>query len=146
MASLDRLDRAPGFVRRALTGSLVKRQKRVHYGQVVPIEDVERILGFVTSVTRVACICRQATLGTEQRYCYGVSLAPDGGELGRLIRGIDADYLNGPHNKGLEALSKEETLAAFQNTNGKGSATPSGPSSPRSSAASATATAPTAWP
>jgi ferredoxin len=112
--SLDRLDRAPAFVRRALTGSLVRRQKRMHYGQVIPLEEVEKILGFVTSVTRVACICRQATLGTEQRYCYGVSLAPDGGELIKIIRDIDQDYLTGPHTKGLEALSKEETLAAFR--------------------------------
>jgi ferredoxin len=114
IASLDRLDRAPGFVRRALTPSLIRRQKKYHYGQVVPIEEVERILDFVTSVTRVACICRQATLGTEQRYCYGVSLAPDGGELMRIIREIGQDYLTGPHTKGLEALSKEETLAAFR--------------------------------
>ena len=98
---LDRLEQAPGFVRRALTGSLVRRQKRVNYGQVVPIEDVERILEFVTSVTRVACICRQATLGTEQRYCYGVSLAPNGGEQMKIIREIDMDYLTGPHTKGL---------------------------------------------
>lgn len=112
--SLDKLDRAPAFVRRALTGTYVKRAQRVHYGQVVPLEDVERILGFVTSVTRVACICRQATVGSEQRYCYGVSLAPDGGEFARLIRGIGADYLTGPHTKGLESLTKEETLAAFR--------------------------------
>jgi hypothetical protein len=64
--SLDRLDRAPGFVRRALTGSLVRRQKRSHYGQVVPIEDVERILGFVTSVTRVACFCPRRRWGRNK--------------------------------------------------------------------------------
>jgi ferredoxin len=112
--SLDQLDRAPRFVRQALTTKMVRRQKKVHYGQVVPIEDVERILAFVTSVTRVACICRQSTLGTEQRYCYGVSLAPDGGEMLSIIRGLGADYLTGPHTKGLEALSREETLAAFR--------------------------------
>ena len=112
--SLDRLDRAPAFVRRALTGSLVKRQKRVHYGQVVPFEDVERIMDFVTSVTRVACICRQATLGREHRYCYGVSLAPNGGRLAEMIRGLGQDYLTGPHTNGLEGLTKEEALAAFR--------------------------------
>lgn len=113
-AGLDRLDRAPAFVRRAITGRLVKRQKRVHYGQVVPLEEVEKILGFVTSVTRVACLCRQATVGSEQRYCYGVSLAPQGGELMRIIDELGEDYLTGPHTKGLEVLSKEETLAAFR--------------------------------
>ncbi|MGB8952024.1 MAG: 4Fe-4S binding protein [Candidatus Aminicenantales bacterium] len=112
--SLDRLDRAPGFVRRVLTTNLVKRQQRVHFGQVVPIEEVEQILDFVTSAVRVACICRQVNLGTEQRYCYGLSLAPNGGELAKLIREIDAAYLTGPHTKGLEMLSKEETLAAMR--------------------------------
>ena len=112
--SLDRLDRVPGFVQRALTTSYVKRQQRIHFGQVIPIEDVERIFDFVTSITRVACICRQATIRTEQRYCYALSLAPNGGEQMQIIREIDADYLTGPHTKGLEELSKEETLAAFR--------------------------------
>ncbi len=37
-----------------MTPFMVNRQKKVHYGQVVPIEDVERIFGFVNSVVRLA--------------------------------------------------------------------------------------------
>jgi ferredoxin len=111
--SLSRLDQAPGFVRRALTWGLVKRQQAHHYGQVVPIEDVGRILDFVTSVVRVACICRHVTLGTEQRYCYGVSMAPDGGQLAQTIREIDVGYLTGPETKGLEVMSPARTLEAM---------------------------------
>jgi ferredoxin len=112
--SLNRLHQAPGFVQRALTWGLVKRQQKYHYGQVVPIEDIERILDFVTSVVRVACVCRYTTIGSEQRYCYGVSMAPNGGQLAQIIREIDVGYLTGPDTKGLETLSKAETLKAIR--------------------------------
>ncbi|MCL5025197.1 MAG: 4Fe-4S binding protein [Chloroflexi bacterium] len=111
---LERLDRAPGFVRRVVRWRTTSRMKKIHFGQVLPIEDVERIFDFATSIVRVACICRQAVLGSEQRYCYGVSMAPDGGRLGEIIRAIDASYLTGPDTAGLESLSKEEALAAFR--------------------------------
>ncbi|MHC4332743.1 MAG: hypothetical protein ACYSUV_03210 [Planctomycetota bacterium] len=68
----------------------------MHYGQVVPIEDIERIFGFVNSVIRVACICRHVTLGKEKRYCYGVSIGPNGGKFGEIVRGLDGSFLNGP--------------------------------------------------
>jgi len=112
--SLDRLQRAPGFVRRAILWGAQRRQKKYHYGQVIPIEDVERIFHFVTSIVRIACVCRHTTVGSEQRYCYGVSLAPKGGLLADLIRGIDASYLTGPQTKGLEMLGHEEALAALR--------------------------------
>jgi ferredoxin len=114
VARLNRLDQAPGFVRRVIQWRTSNSMKKVHFGQVVPIEDLEQIFGFVTSVVRVACICRYATLGSEQRYCYGVSLAPNGGQFREIIRQIDASYLLGPDAAGLETISKEETLAAFR--------------------------------
>lgn len=112
--SLERLERAPSFVRRVLTWGLVKRQQKHHYGQVVPIEEVERIFGFVTSIARVACFCRQATVGREQRYCYGVSMAPNGGQLIQLIREIDVSYLTGPQTQGIEMLDRTEALESLR--------------------------------
>jgi ferredoxin len=119
--SLDRLEAAPAFVRSVIMPIIVGRQKKVHYGQVLPIEDVEQVFGFVNSVVRVACICRQATLGSEQRYCYGVSMVPqaDSG-FHQLIREIDADYLTGPDTAGLETLSKEDALAKLRAHEGEG--------------------------
>ncbi len=112
---LERLRRAPPFVRSVVTPLLVNRQKKKHYGQVVPIEEVERIFTFVNSVVRLPCICRQATVGTEQRYCYGVSMVgQEESRLGQMLREIDASYLTGPDTGGLEALSKEEALASFR--------------------------------
>jgi len=90
------------------------RQKKIHFGQVLPIEDVERIFGFVGSIIRLACFCRQITVGTEQRYCYGVSMAPQGGKFEQIIREIDAGYLTGPDTAGLETLSKDEALDSLR--------------------------------
>lgn len=66
---MERLDQAPGFVRRAVAWRYGSKMKNIHYGQVLPIEDVERIFYFITSVVRLACICREATLVSEQRLC-----------------------------------------------------------------------------
>lgn len=115
MEGLEKLRRAPSFVRWAVTPLLVNRQKKSHYGQVVPIEEVERILGFVNSVVRMPCICRQAMTGTEQRYCYGVSMVPyEESGLARMARELDASWLTGPDTGGLEALSREEALASLR--------------------------------
>jgi Pyruvate/2-oxoacid:ferredoxin oxidoreductase delta subunit len=62
----------------------------------------------------IACVCRKATLGQEKRYCYGVSLGPDGGELGRIFAGIDNSFLKGVAGAGLERLDRLEAVTAFR--------------------------------
>jgi Pyruvate/2-oxoacid:ferredoxin oxidoreductase delta subunit len=50
------------------------RQKKTHFGQIVPIEDVETILGGVSSIVRLPCICRKVTTGKQVRVCYAVGM------------------------------------------------------------------------
>lgn len=114
MGKLEKLSRAPAFVKGVLAPYISGRQKKIHFGQVLPMEDIERIFGFVSSVIRTACLCRQENLGTEQRYCYGISMAPQGGEFRKIIEEIDASYLTGPDTAGLETLTKEEALDSFR--------------------------------
>ncbi len=111
---VEKLERAPAFVQKAVRRGLLRKQKAHHFGQVVPIEEIEKILGFANSVVRLACMCRKVTVGTEQRFCYGISLDPGELELIRILKGINADYLIGPETKGLESLSRAEALAAFR--------------------------------
>ncbi len=108
----DRLNQMPLIVRRILSWRVNNQQKKNHYGQVVPIEDIERIFELVTCVVRVACICRYATLRSEQRYCYALSMVPDGGQMGEMIR--KSSLLSGPGTIGLETLTKEQALASFR--------------------------------
>ncbi len=114
LRQVEKLDKLPAFVQRAVRRQILRKQKVDHFGQVVPIEEIEKIFGFVTSIVRLACICRHLTVGHEHRFCYGVSLAPNGGEWTRFLREIDAGYLIGPETKGLEVLSARDTLAAFR--------------------------------
>jgi ferredoxin len=46
-----------------------------HFGQVLPIEDVEAVVDRVDSITRMPCGCRFLTTGrTDQRYCFGFGI------------------------------------------------------------------------
>lgn len=111
---LEQLDRLPAFMR-GLVGRLVtRRQKKIHFGQILPLEDIQEIFGFVKTIVRVTCICRQASLGQEKRYCYGVSLAPEGGQFADILAGLDQSFLAGPDSRGLEVLKPEEALAALR--------------------------------
>lgn len=107
----QRLDAAPPAIARLASWWVTRKSKRTHFGQVVPIEDVERILGFLNSIVRVPCVCRHATLGREERYCFGVSMGPQGGEF--LDLAADSWGL-GPDTSGFEELDKDEALSLMR--------------------------------
>lgn len=113
-ARLEQLQKAPRLVQSLVKRLLTRKMKRVHFGQVLPIEEVERIFEFVNSVTRVACICRHVTLGKEKRYCYGISMGPNGGKFAEIVHGVDKSFLSGPAVEGMEVISKEEAIAALR--------------------------------
>jgi Pyruvate/2-oxoacid:ferredoxin oxidoreductase delta subunit len=118
--ALGKLDKIPSFFTRGIRRKITEKQQVMHFGQVVPIEDVERILGFTTSIVRLACICRHVAFGPEHRYCYGISLGPQGGELLDIVRGVDPAYLIGPQTGGLEYLGKDEALALMRENEEEG--------------------------
>jgi len=111
---LDRLSKAPRFIRDMVSRMVTRKMKKVHFGQVVPIEEIEQIFGFTNSIVRLACICRQTTLGKEKRYCYGISLAPDGGKLAEIYRGLEKSSPSGPDTTRFEKLTREEAISAFR--------------------------------
>jgi ferredoxin len=117
---LESLQKAPAAVRKSTIKAVVRRQKKHHYGQVVPYEDLERIMDFTSTVTRIACICRQATVRSEQRYCYAISLLPDDRNFIKIIRDAGISYLSGPDVKGMESLGKKEALEALRRHEAEG--------------------------
>lgn len=118
--ALTALDVMPDFLWKGVRKRITAKQKARHFGQVVPLEDVERVLALTTSVVRLACICRNVSSAREQRYCFGVSMAPAGGGIAELLREIDASYLIGPHGEGLETMSKEKALALIRESEREG--------------------------
>jgi Pyruvate/2-oxoacid:ferredoxin oxidoreductase delta subunit len=111
----EQIRKMPAFVRAVITPYISNKRKKTHFGQVLPIEDIESIFGFVNHVVRLACACRNVKLGSDkERYCYGVSLSPQGGIYRETIKEIDPGYLVGPDTPRHEVLTKEEALNYFR--------------------------------
>jgi len=109
----ERLAKAPRFVRSVVSRMITRKMKKHHFGQVVPIEEIEEIFGFLNSIFRLDCICRHVILGKKKRYCYGISLGQNGGMIGEIMQGVDKSFYRGPDTAGLEFLTKEEAISAF---------------------------------
>jgi len=78
LSMLDKIQALP-FLPAIVSKVAGSRQKKSHFGQVVPIEDVDKILDEITSIVRIPCVCRSLTLGRrETRYCYGLGIDPTG--------------------------------------------------------------------
>jgi Pyruvate/2-oxoacid:ferredoxin oxidoreductase delta subunit len=119
-SGLARLRAAPAFIRSIVGRMVTRRMKKEHFGQVVPLEDVEKIFAFTNTIVRTSCVCRAFGQKKERRFCYGISVAPDGGEFGRLMGGASSGYQGGPEVPRAERLTKEEALAAFRQHEKKG--------------------------
>ena len=81
--------------------------KAAHFGQIVPLEDIELILSNFNTVVRLPCICRKIVTGREKRYCFGIGMdltsilkeSPDFSDLEKipmsealqLIRDLDTE-------------------------------------------------------
>ena len=104
----------PDFVRDTLNPYRRDVWLKMYRHQVLPIEDIEQIFTFLGSVVRLPCLCRQLRHAKEQRYCYGLSLKPEGGEFFKIIESIDKSFVYGPEASGMERMSKEEALNHFR--------------------------------
>lgn len=112
---MGRMQKLPWFIRNLVSRLISRKMKKVHFGQVVPIEEIEQIFEFTNSIVRVACICRKNTIGKEKRYCYGISLAPEGGRMLEIYLDVDKSYAAGPGDaEKYETLTREEAIAAFR--------------------------------
>jgi len=110
---MEKLGRLPAFVQRMVKAGVTRKMKQQHFGQVLPLEDVKEIFGFVTSVTRVACICRYAKLGEDARYCYGVAMGRSATAFAEILNESGQDISSNPLLSGGEQLSTEQAVQAF---------------------------------
>jgi len=111
---LAKLRRAPAFIQRMVKASVTRTQKKQHFGQVVPIEEIKQIFGFANSIVRIACICRYATMGERARYCYGMSTGPGASSMESILGDVDDSYLGGPDTDRFENLTPDEAIRAFE--------------------------------
>ncbi len=105
-----------------LLGRLFKRwiqepMKKAHWGQIIPMEDVEQIFSFTNSITRIPCICRQLTTGKECRTCFLLSLNTK--ELG-IADIVDQSFLGGPDVTKFEKVNREWALNFIRESETRG--------------------------
>jgi ferredoxin len=109
LSMLDKIQALP-FFPQIVSRVATARQKKSHFGQVVPIEDVDAILDEITSIVRIPCACRSLTTGrTETRYCYGLGIDPTG------LIGDFPDY-----GQNLEWLTRQEARGAIHQLDRQG--------------------------
>ncbi len=90
------------WLRKVSESISVRNQKRDHFGQVVPVEEVEQILAQVDGIARLPCVCRRVTTGQkEARYCFALTGDP------RLAEVLDDTF-------SLEYLSPAEATEAVR--------------------------------
>lgn len=100
LAWLERLSHTP--LHGPAKPFLKHQLQRDHYGQVVPLEEVEQILRQVDGIVRLPCVCRRVTTGDQNaRYCYALTGDP------RLAEVLDDSF-------SLEYLTAPEAIAAVR--------------------------------
>jgi len=110
LSDLERLRRAPSPVQALVRWRVGRRMRKQHFGQVVPMEEVEGVFQIVNSVVRLPCVCRRVTQGKEARYCFGISVSP----AFEYAADLDPSYWKGPEGAGMENLSKAEALGLMR--------------------------------
>ncbi len=84
---------------------MVKKAKKEHFGQVLPIEEISELLVKAETVVRMPCACRWSTDKKDVRCCYAISYGPD-----EWYRDIDMSYFGKASDEGLETLKPEEAV------------------------------------
>jgi ferredoxin len=85
--------------------ALIKRKFiNRHWGQIVPIEDVEKILSITNSIVRIPCACSKVTTGKEKRTCFVITIKPEFMEL------VDQSFFGGPDVAKFENMDKISAL------------------------------------
>lgn len=106
---LDRLIAADPAAAKALIISGEEASKQAHWGQVIPIEDVEKVLDTTVSVVRVPCVCRSVLSGVyDARFCFCFTTF----KSDFWPRGMFDQYPD--YGSNLEELTREEAIKEFQ--------------------------------
>lgn len=113
---MDILSATPKPVGDVVRGVVHRRMKRDHFGQPLPIEDVEAVLDIATSVVQLPCVCRHFAGTPEEGYCLGITVQP----TGDLYEEAFSGFAGGPDTGQFQRLTKEEALAVLRRCEAEG--------------------------
>ncbi|NTU71673.1 MAG: 4Fe-4S binding protein [Coriobacteriia bacterium] len=97
----------PKPVARLTSSAVSKRMQKNHFGQPLPLEDVEQVFDLATSITAIPCVCRMHEPNrTADEVCILVTTTP---MESVLLEGFK-DYDNGPDLDDFHTLTKDEAM------------------------------------
>ena len=104
--ALDKLMVSDPDAAKAMFPAVVEQYKKEHWGQVVPLEEIEQILDMMVNIVRLPCACRSTTRGLyDARYCFGVTTFREG--WSNILEYPD-------YSTDLEVLTAEEAKKAIR--------------------------------
>jgi len=105
---IDRANRFLPSLARRVWRVKSRQLQGVHFGQVLPIEDVAAILAITGEVVRLPCVCRTVLEKKEKPVCYLLAASPDRLGLRELIGKREEAA---PFVAGMERVSPAAALA-----------------------------------
>ncbi len=85
-----------------------RAMRQIHFGQVLPLEDVAAVLEICGQVVKLPCVCRSVLERREVAACYLLAASPDRLGLAELIGSRPE---GGPFVAGLERVPPGQALA-----------------------------------
>jgi ferredoxin len=93
----------------------IREMKSTHFGQVLPLEEVARVLTICNTAVRLPCGCRWAFSKKETRVCFGISFGAS-----EWFNDLDTDYFGSPEVSQFDYLNKEQVLDQVKELDGQG--------------------------
>lgn len=110
---------APAWLRSIGYFFYERRSRRDHFGQVVPLDDLERVFGLANSIVRLPCICRKNSTGrSDAAYCIGLGIDPN--KLLDVRESFLKAFGSGPNTAAFERLTTTEALRLHREFEKKG--------------------------
>jgi len=98
-----------------IRSAYIREMKSTHFGQVLPLEDVGKILAICNTAVRLPCGCRWAVSRQETRVCFGISFGAS-----EWFTDLDTDYFGSPDISQFDHLHKEQVLDQIKQLDSRG--------------------------
>lgn len=113
----ETLNRLPAPLSTLGKAAVSRRMQEVHFGQPVPLEECEKILGLATSITVIPCICRMHTPGERaEEVCVLVTTQP----METILEEGFRDYADGPDLDDFERIDRAGAMALLEECEQRG--------------------------
>lgn len=104
---MERVGQLPQPIQRLGKTAMSRHMQKVHYGQVLPIEECEKVFSLATSITVIPCICRMHAPGKRaDEVCILVTTQP----IASVLEEGFKDYVDGPDLDDFHTLSVAEAM------------------------------------